>query len=210
MLRKTSQALPHIYVVRHSRSEAEPSAGEPVVTSDSDTPVAMGNSLDCDSLYKEFAPLVRRLIRQFGQDTDMREDLAGELYDRFRSLVEAFDPGRGAPLYPYLVRQLSLAAYAYARRQEDVPCRETEEAVAFRPTEDWSAALARDQASSPLPAAMENLPVRQRSVLIWRYYEERSFEEIAEILAVQPGTARSLLRRGLDNLRKAIRSADCL
>jgi len=45
-------------------------------------------------------------------------------------------------------------------------------------------------------------------VLIWRYYEERSFEEIAGMLKIQTATARSLLRHGLNTLRKAIRPAD--
>ena len=63
--------------------------------------------------------------------------------------------------------------------------------------------------ASLLPAAIESLPVRQRNVVIWRYFEERYFEEIADLLGVQLSTARSLLRHGLNNLRKAIGSTDC-
>jgi RNA polymerase sigma factor (sigma-70 family) len=173
---------------------------------------------DRDSLYAEFAPLVRRLIRQYGQDADMREDLAGEIYCRFCALLDVFDPSRGVPLRPYLVRQLSLATYTYARQQWRIKKREAdweteelrvEHIAAFDPTVDWLAALAHDQAASLLPGAMAKLPTRQRNVVIWRYYEERSFEEIAEFLAVQPTTARSLLRHGLNNLRKAIGTVDC-
>jgi len=173
---------------------------------------------DRDGLYAGFAPLVRRLIRQYGQDADMREDLAGEIYCRFCALLDAFDPSRGVPLRPYLVRQLSLATYTYARQQWRITKREAtwemdearaEKTVAFDPTVEWLAAIAHDQAAALLPAAMEKLPARQRNVVIWRYYEERSFEEIAELLGVQPTTARSLLRHGLNNLRKAIGSSDC-
>ena len=148
----------------------------------------------------------------------MREDLAGEIYCRFCALLDLYDPSRGVPLRPYLVRQLSLATYTYARQQWRIKKREAdweteelraEQTAAFDPTVDWLAALAHDQAASLLPAAMAKLPVRQRNVVIWRYYEERSFEEIAKLLAVQPTTARSLLRHGLNNLRKAIGSVDC-
>lgn len=171
-----------------------------------------------DLLYGEFASLVRRLIRQYGRNADMREDLAGEIYCRFCALHDAFDPERGVPLRPYLVRQLSLATYTYARQQWRIQKREAaweteevraEQSAAFDPTVDWLTALAQDQALALLPAAMQKLPARQRNVVIWRYYEERSFEEIAELLGVQPGTARSLLRHGLNSLRKAIGSADC-
>ncbi len=188
-------------------------------TSASVTPLGLTDvETDRDRLYAEFAPLVRRLIRQYGQDASMREDLAGEIYCRFCALLDAYDPLRGVPLRPYIVRQLSLATYTYARQQWRIRKREAtweieearaEQTAAFDPTADWLASLAQDQAAALLPAAIEKLPARQRNVVIWRYYEERSFEDIAQLLAVQPTTVRSLLRHGLNNLRKAIGAADC-
>jgi RNA polymerase sigma factor (sigma-70 family) len=169
-------------------------------------------------LYSEFTPLVRRLIRQYGQDAEMRDDLAGEIYCRFCNLLEAFDPARGVPLRPYLVRQLTLSTYTYARQQWRIKKREAtwendegraEQIAAFDPTLDWLTTLSQNQASALLPDAIKKLPARQRNVVIWRYYEERSFEEIADLLAVQPSTVRSLLRHGLNNLRKSVGSADC-
>ena len=148
----------------------------------------------------------------------MREDLGGEIYCRFCNLLGAFDPTRGIPLRPYMVRQLSMATYTYARHQWRTRKREAaweteefhvEQKAAFDPTLDWLAALALDQAASLLPAALAKLPARQRNVIIWRYYEERSFEEIGGLLAILPTTARSLLRHGLNNLRKNIGSTDC-
>ena len=174
---------------------------------------------DRDRLYSEFAPLVRRLTRQYGQDADMREDLAGEIYCRFCALLDAYDPNRGIPLRPYLVRQLSLATYTYARQQWRINKRESpwevegpraEQTAAFDPTVDWLASLTQHQAAAVLPHAMKRLPARQRAVVILRYHEERSFEEIAEMMEIQPTTVRSLLRHGLNSLRKAIVAADLL
>lgn len=173
---------------------------------------------DRESLYKEFAPLVRRLTRQYGQDPEMRNDLEGEIYCRFCALLDAFDPARGVPLRPYLVRQLSANIYTYARQQWRLKNRETvwtteegkvEPAIPTDPTTDWVSALSHQQAVAALPVAMEKLPPRQRKVVIWRYYEERSFEEIAELLGIQPATARSLLRHGLNCLRKTMGALDC-
>ncbi len=172
-------------------------------------------TIDRDALYTEFAPLVRRLTRQYGQDAEMREDLAGEIYCRFCVLLDAYDPARGVPLRPYIVRQLFLATYTYARQQWQLKKREAaweleesrvERKAAFDPTLDWIASLAQEQASTLLPVALQNLPPRQRNVVIWRYYEERSFEEIGALLAVQPSTARSLLRHGLKNMLKFVGS----
>src|SRR5579872_3052078 len=66
----------------------------------------LAEEMDRDQLYAEFAPLVRRLLRQYGQDPELKKDLAGEIYCRFCALLQAYDPQRGVPLRPYLVRQL--------------------------------------------------------------------------------------------------------
>ena len=178
------------------------------------TPVrSEANPVDRDGLYAEFAPLVRLLVRKYGQYADMREDLPGEIYCRFCALLDAFDPTRGIPLRPYMVHQLTNATYTYARQQWRLRQREaTWERVAgyaelresFDPTEDWLTALTQDQIASLLPAAIDKLPLRQRTVVIWRYFEERSYEEMAEMLGVQPVTVRSMLRHGLNKLRKSI------
>lgn len=48
---------------------------------------------------------------------------------------------------------------------------------------------------------MENLPEEFRSVLILRYVEDRSYEEIADILGVPLGTIKSRINRGRAELR---------
>lgn len=224
-------------------------------------PLAPG--VDRDVLFAEFQPLVRRLIRQYGgEDLELRQDLAGEIYYRFCSLLDAYDPGRGVPLRPYLVRQLTASVYTYARQQWRNRKREVslegriEEGgegamssanrgahwtraaapVAYSrsagcaslaslasagslsssgalggrewasdPTSAWDEAIVREELLRCLPHLISKLPQRQRQVLVWRYYEQRSFEEIAELLNVKVATTRSLLRHGLNTLRKGLR-----
>ncbi|MFK3982726.1 SigE family RNA polymerase sigma factor [Micromonospora sp. NPDC050397] len=49
--------------------------------------------------------------------------------------------------------------------------------------------------------ALARLPRRQRAVLVLRYYEHRTDEEIAEHLGITQGTVRSQAFRGLGKLR---------
>ena len=171
-------------------------------------------SLDRETLYQEFQPLVRRLIRQYGDSAEVRQDLAGEIYYRFCSLLDAYDPSRGVPLRPYLVRQLSASVYTYARhgwirqRREVSYDGAPDSCPASRvdPTRDWDNKLAMEQVLKSLPDAIAGLPKRQRQVVIWRYYEQRAFDDIAALLQVKPATARSLLRHGINNLRQQVRS----
>ena len=168
--------------------------------------------VDRESLYRDFQPLIRRLIRQYGSDDhEMRNDLAGEIYYRFDLLLNAYDPDRGVPLRPYLVRQLTASVYTYARHQWrnqkheaslDELMKTGDPGRPVDPTPQWQDDIALEQVLQSLPDAIARLPHRQKLLVIWRYYDQRSFEEIADTLSVRPATARSILRHGLNNLRK--------
>ncbi|MFF5207994.1 SigE family RNA polymerase sigma factor [Streptosporangium sp. NPDC000396] len=52
--------------------------------------------------------------------------------------------------------------------------------------------------------ALEGLPRKQRAVLVLRYYEQLTDEEIAAVLGVSRGTVRSHASLGLNKLRSAV------
>jgi RNA polymerase sigma factor (sigma-70 family) len=185
---------------------AEP--GKPLPAPDAPTPRA--------ALWEDMQPLVRRLVRQYGEDAELRQDLPGVIYCRFCALLEAYDPARGIPLRPYLVRQMTAATYTYVRsrwRQErretslDASAGALEPSTPEDPSRQWDHELSLEKVLSALPGAIACLPLRQRQVVVWRYYEARSFEEIAELLEIRPATARSILRHGLNNLRRRFAEA---
>jgi RNA polymerase sigma-70 factor (sigma-E family) len=49
--------------------------------------------------------------------------------------------------------------------------------------------------------ALATLPLEQRAVLVLRYYEDRSEDDIAHLLGIAPGTVKSRASRGLAALR---------
>ncbi len=60
-----------------------------------------------------------------------------------------------------------------------------------------------DDAEIVLPA-LEALPQNQRAVLVLRYYEDLSEDEIAVTLDIPAGTVKSRCARGLEQLRRVI------
>ncbi len=52
--------------------------------------------------------------------------------------------------------------------------------------------------------ALARLPKRQRTVLVLRYYEDLSEQEIARVLGIAPGTVKSQASKGIASLRAAI------
>jgi RNA polymerase sigma-70 factor (sigma-E family) len=56
----------------------------------------------------------------------------------------------------------------------------------------------------PLLDALATLNERQRVAIVLRYYEDLSEADIADALGCRPGTVKSLLSRGLTQLREVI------
>jgi RNA polymerase sigma factor (sigma-70 family) len=52
--------------------------------------------------------------------------------------------------------------------------------------------------------ALCSLPFRQRSVIVLRFYEDLSIEEIAHLLGCRIGTVKSRLHRGVEKLRSEL------
>src|SRR4029079_17457318 len=71
----------------------------------------------------------------------------------------------------------------------------------------------REQIAAHDPDAVEReamrgalllLPIRQRTAIVLRFYEDLSEAQIAEVLKCRPGTVKSLISRGVDSLRDVV------
>lgn len=56
-------------------------------------------------------------------------------------------------------------------------------------------------------AAVQTLPVQQRAVVVLRFYEDMSEQQIADALGCRPGTVKSHASRALANLRRSLHPA---
>jgi RNA polymerase sigma factor (sigma-70 family) len=65
---------------------------------------------------------------------------------------------------------------------------------------DADAALAHDE----MWTAISTLPPRQRAVLVLRYYEDLSEQQIADALGCRPGTVKSQASAALASLRNRL------
>jgi RNA polymerase sigma-70 factor (sigma-E family) len=74
---------------------------------------------------------------------------------------------------------------------------------------------AQEQAAEPPPvdmppeldemwAVLAKLAPRRRAALVLRFYEDLSTEQIAEALGCRPGTVKSLIHRGLADVKKLV------
>jgi RNA polymerase sigma factor (sigma-70 family) len=141
-----------------------------------------------DALFvAEYEAMVRVAFLIVGSRADA-EDVAQDAFARVHLRGDRVDrPGA------YLRRCVVNGALDVLRR------RKLADRVRALRAED-STALGADELSDALAA----LPDRQRAALVLRYYQGLSEREVAEALGVRPGTAKSLVHRGLANLREVI------
>ena len=71
-----------------------------------------------------------------------------------------------------------------------------DQAIAAEEVEEQARQFAR------LHEALSRLPERYQTILALRYFESLSCEEVAEVVGTKVGTVKSLIHRGLEQLRR--------
>ncbi len=168
---------------------------------------ALGGLID---LYGE--PLMHFLTTIFG-NRETAEDAFQDTWVRVVRRIERFDAGR--PFGPWLFRIARNRAYdelRHRRRWFFVRMREGGPADRSAPTAAPAARASTASHPAP-PEGIDQIAARQlaerliagltaghREVIWLRFYDDRSYEEMAAICGVRLGTIKSRLRRALDRL----------
>jgi RNA polymerase sigma-70 factor (sigma-E family) len=145
--------------------------------------------------YVRSAPAGIRLAYLLTGDRAVAEDLVQEAFVRFVGRLRFLrDPDA---FEPYLRRTIvNLSKNHYRRRALERAYLERKGPSAEDVSTDPDVAT-RDA----LRSALLRLPLRQRTALALRYYEDLPDATIAELLGCRQATVRSLVARGLEALR---------
>ena len=93
---------------------------------------------------------------------------------------------------------------AYLRRSVLNGCRDVQRRRATRRAHPDEPEVAVDPATDHVLDAVRALAPRRRAVVVLRFYEDLSIDQIAEVLRTRPGTVKSLLHRALKDLEKVV------
>jgi RNA polymerase sigma-70 factor (sigma-E family) len=151
-------------------------------------------------LYRRHAAEAIRLAYMLTGDRALAEDLAQDAFVKVAGrLTHLRDPDA---FDAYLRRTVVNLTNSYFRRKR------LERAYLTRSaSEPLGSAEAPDTGSrDELWRGLQRLPARQRTAIVLRIYEDLSVDRVAEILGCRPGTVRSLVSRGLSELRIHVRS----
>jgi RNA polymerase sigma-70 factor (sigma-E family) len=146
-------------------------------------------------LYARHAPVAVRLAYLLTGDRAVAEDLVQDAFVRVAGRLGHFrDPGA---FESYLRRTVVNMAKNHYRR------RALERSVLSRsdPPRPVDPPEGDVVGRHVVMGALDRLPPRQRAAIVLRFYEDLPEDRIAEILRCRPGTARSLVSRGVQALR---------
>ncbi len=166
--------------------------------------IASGDPEAIGALYSRYAPVVLRMAVQ-ALDRSAAEDIVQDVFVAVWKNAHSFDPTRG-PARPWL---LQIAHYRIAnelrrrsRRPQTLGDPDGERLVSLPdPGPDQSEQAWLAYKRETLARALEKLPPPQRQALGLAYFAELSHDQIARILELPLGTAKSRIRAGLRNLR---------
>lgn len=141
------------------------------------------------------------------KDRDVAEDLFQDVMIKVVKMIRAGRYNEEGKFLPWVVRISRNLAIDYFRKQQRTPLqRESDQFDIFNtiPRQEDSAEqrIIRDENARYIRALVQQLPEKQKEVLIMRHYAELSFKEIAELTGVSINTALGRMRYALINLRK--------
>ncbi len=150
------------------------------------------------------------LARWLLRDDQNARDVVQEAYLR---AFRFFDGFRGGDARPWLLRIVRNASYTWlqdsGRHADSVEFDEERhgqehEIAGARSGDNPEQLLLRKIEAGRIDAAIEELPVAYREVLILREMEEMSYDEISQVVAIPVGTVMSRLARARAQLRAAL------
>ncbi len=162
-----------------------------------------GNNEAISRLYEAYAQLIYRYIAYRVPESDA-EDLTAEV---FINMVEGLPKYEytGAPFEAWLYRIAAARVADYHRqsgRRKQVELTDNLAESGPHPEER----MLRQQELEKLQAAVQQLSEEQQSVIILRFVERKSHDEVAQILGKTVSNVKSIQHRALTRLAKLLGS----
>jgi len=175
------------------------------------------NPDDLRQIYEANSKRLYNLAYRLVGDRQWAEDILQETFVRAYARAETFK--RGGKVSTWLYRICTNLAYDHLRARKyramaslDVPVTQTGE----RDGSTWSATLAssmpdataqveEQDTGATVRRLIDELPDRERTVVLLRQYHGMTFKEIAEVLGLTPRTVQNCLRRAKHKLYFSLR-----
>lgn len=172
-----------------------------------------GNQKAFETLLKKYRNLVYHLMLKMVRNPQEAEDLCQEAFIKAFNALSSFN--EEFAFSTWLMKIATNNCIDHLRKRKlrtysiDEPLQYKDEQVQVElpdhdPTPDRQ--LLNQERRKLIDNAIQSLPPRYRHVIILRHQEEKSYEDIAEILKLPLGTVKARIFRAREMLNKKIRN----
>lgn len=167
--------------------------------------MANGSITAFELFYEKYASLVLHIALRIVKDRMEAEDICHDLFLEVWKKAGQYDPKRGS-IEAWLAVKARSRSLDRMRKKQRLPIASEENATLEQAS---TAAAAEENVLSRLDRevlgqALSKIPPAQARALQGMYYEAKTQRELAANMNRPLGTVKSLIRYGLDNIRKQL------
>lgn len=149
-----------------------------------------------NEIYDQFSSFVYGLALRVIGDARAAEDVSQDVFVTVWERPAAFDPDRGS-LRTWLGTLAHRRAVDHVRREEARRRRAIKDAARPMSTPDVEEMALALVTAERVRSALDTLPDEQRRAIQLAYFGGKTYRQVAEVLGIPEGTAKSRLRLGL-------------
>lgn len=184
---------------------------DPGTDSDTDAAVVQKTLVERDSfavLIARYEEKLLRYLRRLGvHNLEDRQDLLQDIFIKVYRNLNAFDQNLSFSSWIYRIAHNETMSWFRKRsvRPEYFMVSDSDSVLGMLASKDDSENFhVTQEVGEEIQKSLALLPDKYRDVLMLRFFEEKSYEEIADILEVPLGTVATLVYRGKERLRKVL------
>ena len=166
----------------------------------------MSAAITPEELYRNYHDRVERYIGARVGNVHDRVDVQQQVFLNAVSALDSYDPARSAlGTWLYAITRNAVIDYYRTKSREPVPAEWEESAFSASGIDER---ILTQETLEELAAALEQLPERERRIIILRYYHGLSARETAQKVGVSYANVRFLQYSALNKLRRCLGEAE--
>lgn len=155
-------------------------------------------------LYERYMPMVYGVCLKILRDPGKSEDAVMNIYEELSRKVKEHEIGSFRGWLYVLARNHCLMEWRKTNRR---PTDLHEDMTRYDAVEQAEHYELPQNNGTALEKCMDGLPKLQQDSVRWFYYEDKSYKEIADLIAEDVGKVRSFIQNGRRNLKLCLEKA---
>lgn len=158
-------------------------------------------------LIERYEDKLTRYIRRFTQVNDDVSDVLQVIFIKAYTNLQGFDTSRSFNSWIYRIAHNESVNHLKKKGSEKVSFIDFDTMLPHLfADEETDTEVQKEETKRILESSLKNISPKYREVLILYYYDDLSYEEIAEVLQIPTSTVGVRIKRGKDALKKVLDS----